>query len=283
MERTVGRLTEDSPRVSVIIPSLDGYREGNVKKLLSDFKRQSLKDLEVKLIKGITPNGKARNIGAKETKGKILIFIDDDVVLGNDKVLENLIRPLETDEKTAMTGAYIEIEEDAKYIQREYFKIVSDNPLIRDALNCKKWVQHSCLAIKRSVFEEIGGEDEGLMTGTDVDLNMRVKAKGYNVSIAPDALVYHIMPNTIKRVVKKAFMWGVGSAYAEKMTPEIFGLPKMKFINYIIKTNFGALIYKIISNLVKLPIYLLTFRPIHLLFYTVNTVGYIYGWAKFRR
>ena len=33
---------DDKPKVSVIIPSLDGYRDGNVDRLISDIKSQRI-------------------------------------------------------------------------------------------------------------------------------------------------------------------------------------------------------------------------------------------------
>ena len=38
---------DDKPKVSVIIPSLDGFRDGNVEKLISDIKSQSFKSVEI--------------------------------------------------------------------------------------------------------------------------------------------------------------------------------------------------------------------------------------------
>lgn len=272
---------ENSHRVSVIIPSLDGYRDGNVEKLFLDLREQTFKDIEVKLIKGVRPNGKARNVGAREAKGKILIFIDDDIRLGHNKVLENLIRPLEADDKMAMTGASVKIDEDAGYLEKEYTKMRNIISPVKDTLDYQGRVGHACLAIKKSIFEEIGGESDDLIKGTDVDLNMRIKAKGYRVAVVPHTWVYHLMPNSIIKLIKEAFICGYGLAYAIKIRPELFGLPKIKFTNYTIKTRTGTLIYKITSTLMRLPIYLLTFKPVHFLFHLFHTTGYIYGWMKF--
>jgi GT2 family glycosyltransferase len=273
---------ENSPKVSIIIPSLDGYREGNVEKLLLDLEKQSFKDAEIKLIKGIRPNGKARNVGSKEAKGKILIFIDDDVRLAHNEVLENLIRTLEADEKMAMAGASVKIYEDAGYLEKEYEKILNFSTPVTVALDYQGLVQHSCLAIKKSIFEEIGGENEDLITGTDIDLNTRIKNKGYKTALAPHTWVYHLMPDTIVKIIKKAFIWGVGSAYAVERKPEVFEFPKIKFTNYTIKTKAGVLFYKIITGLVRLPVYILAFKPVYFIFYFFFTIGYIYGWMKFK-
>ena len=273
---------ENSPQVSVIIPSLDGYRQGNVEKLFSDLREQTFRDIEIKLIKGIRPNGRARNVGSRQAKGEILIFIDDDIRLGHNKVLENLIRPLEADNRLAMTGASVEIDKDAGYLQKEYNKIRNFSSPLKQELDYQGRVGHACLAIKKSIFEELGGENEDLIRGTDVDLNMRIKAKGYRVAVVPHTWVYHLMPNSITKLIKEAFICGSGAAYAAKILPEVFGLPKIKFTSYTVKTKLGALIYKIIGSLIILPIYILTFKPVHFLFYTFHTAGYIYGWLKFR-
>jgi len=273
---------ENSPLVSVIIPSLDGYRKGNVEKLLSDVREQTFKDFELKLIKGIRPNGKARNIGSQEARGQILIFIDDDVRLGHKKVFENLIKAFAADDKLAMVGASVRIYDDTSYLGREYCKIRNFTTPITPALDYEGWVQHSCLAIKKSVFEEAGKEKEDLITGTDVDLNHRIKAKGYKTAIVPNTWVYHLSPEGIRELTRKAFVSGLGSAYALEVRTEIFGLPKIKFINYQIKTKRRAAIYRVVTTLLSLPLYLLRFKPVYFVFYFSYLLGFIHGWRKFR-
>lgn len=273
---------QNSPKVSVIIPSLDGSREGNVEKLILGLKEQTFKDVEIKVIKGISPNGRARNVGAKDATGQILVFIDDDTSLGHNKVLENLIKPLETDATLAMTGAAVKIPESAGYLQKEYDTIREISSPVKDVIDYQGRVEHSCLAIKKSVFEEIGGESDDLVRGTDIDLNMRLKAKGYKAAIVPNTWVYHLVPNNVTTLIKQAFHCGLGSAYAALKRPELFGLPKIKFINISIKTKIGILFYKVITSLIKLLWYLLTLRPVYFLFYFFHTLGYIQGWMKFK-
>jgi len=83
------------PVISVVIPSRDGKRGGNVDRLLDDLRSQTRQDFEVILAIGFSPNGHARNQGVKAARGKYLVCIDDDVTLGHERVLENLIRPFE--------------------------------------------------------------------------------------------------------------------------------------------------------------------------------------------
>jgi glycosyltransferase involved in cell wall biosynthesis len=274
---------QKTPKATVVIPSLDGIRDGNVEKLISDLENQTFKDFELKVIKGVRPNGKARNVGSRDAKGEILIFIDDDIRLGHNKVLDNLIIPLESDGGLAMTGASVRLPEDSRYFQKEYDKIRNFTSPIADSIDYQGKVSHACLAIKKSLFDQVGGERDDLITGTDIDLNARIKNKGYRAAVVPNTWVYHLMPQSLFKLIKEAFNCGFGLAYAVKVVPDTFGLPKIKFTDYTIKTKTGAFIYRIFTTLLRLLFYLVTLRPIHCLFYIFYILGHIYGWVRFKQ
>jgi glycosyltransferase involved in cell wall biosynthesis len=73
-------------------------------RLVAQLKRQSLQRVEVILSLRESPNGRARNLGAKMAQGKFLVFADDDAILGDDSVLERLVEPLRRYEDMGMTG-----------------------------------------------------------------------------------------------------------------------------------------------------------------------------------
>jgi GT2 family glycosyltransferase len=54
-------------------------------------------------------------------------------------------------------------------------------------------VTGACLAIRRAVFHDVGGieEDHLRVTGSDLDLCLRVRAKGLSVICTPHAVLYH--------------------------------------------------------------------------------------------
>jgi len=57
--------------------------------------------------------------------------------------------------------------------------------------NCSA-VTAACMLVPRSVFDEIGGFDEGFpVEFNDVDLCLRIVRKGYRIVYAPDAVLYH--------------------------------------------------------------------------------------------
>lgn len=105
-------------RVSVIIPSLDGHRGGAVPRLLESVNRQNLPhDVELHVIKGISPQGKAINLGARQARGDILIILDDDSRLADEHVFKRLVDTLNSDPAIGMVGASIVSPPDATRFQ----------------------------------------------------------------------------------------------------------------------------------------------------------------------
>ncbi len=209
-------------RVSVVIPSSDGYRGGKVPALLAMLEKQTYANKEIILIKGVSPQGKAINMGAYKAKGDILVIMDDDSLPADIYVLENLIKPIMADRRVGMAGASVNVNPDAnifqKMVAREFPRcsvpVVSET--VESDLAC-----HGCCAIPADVFREIGGENEKLIRGLDPDLRERLRNKGYKVVLAPDCLVYHPPPSSFSRYLKIMYRNGAGSAYAQKVHPEL--------------------------------------------------------------
>ena len=100
--------------IALIIPSLDGH----VAALLASVQRQTLQPAEVAVVRSVRPNGKARNQGVAQTSAPILVFVDDDAVLGDEHVIANLVAPLLADLTIGVTGASKLLPPDAPPFQR---------------------------------------------------------------------------------------------------------------------------------------------------------------------
>ena len=87
----------DTPTISVIIPSGDASRDRNLELLRQDLQSQSLQPNEIEIVRGVSPNGRARNMGVERTTGEILVFLDDDVRLGTPHILRDLVHYLQAD------------------------------------------------------------------------------------------------------------------------------------------------------------------------------------------
>ena len=92
------------PAVSIIIPTLDGYRNGYLPILLEQIKEQSFTKLEILIIQGDRRQGRAINLGALMAKGKILITMDDDTRLGHNRVIENMVKVIKSNPDIGIVG-----------------------------------------------------------------------------------------------------------------------------------------------------------------------------------
>lgn len=206
-------IQKENPLVSVIIPSLDGYRGGNVPKLLDDLRQQTFQDFELLIVKGVSPCARAHNEGVKQAQGDIIVFFDDDITLGHNKVIENLVQPLLTDKTIGITGASQLIPPDANRFQRLCTNQFSrfQFPVVRQMIE-SDMATHAAMAIRRNVFRKVGGENENLIYGDDPDLRARVRKTGYKIVVVPDTWVYHPPPRNLSVYLRFAFQRGKGSA-----------------------------------------------------------------------
>lgn len=210
----------ENPAASVIIPSLDGNRSGNLEFLLEDLASQSPGDFEILVVEGVRPNGRARNAGAAEASGRYLVFIDDDVRLGHPDVLANLLNALSTNRDLGLTGPSQLPPPDATLFQRAAARQLARSlfPVV-DRLTDTDMVTHMCLAISAELWKEVGGEHHDLVRGTDPDLRDRVRRSGLRVAVAPATWAYHPPPQDLATLLRSSWRGGRGAAWVRRHHP----------------------------------------------------------------
>lgn len=143
--------------------------------------------------------GESTNYGIEKAKGEILAFIGGDC-LANPFWIRELRRTLD-EGHGAVVGKTITIGLDAWV------------DLDRVELNHKgidiSWP--SCNeAFLAEAIKKAGGFDNWFITAEDIDLNMRVVDKGYDIHYNEGAIVYHRHKSTLYRFYKQAFWNGAG-------------------------------------------------------------------------
>ena len=216
-------------KVTVIIPSLDGKRGGNVERLKASLGSQTVKPYEIIVVIGVSPNGRARNVGVERAKKNtdFFVFIDDDVILGHERVLENLIKPFlhspEYGEKpVGMTGPSQLIPEDSNWFQKAAARQIPRSVFpVQKELVDSDMVTHMCLCMSAGLFIDLGMENPDIIAGTDPDLRHRVREAGYRVCVVPDTWAYHPMPERLSGLMKMAFYKGRNSALVRRTHPDL--------------------------------------------------------------
>ena len=286
------RTQDTKPRVSIIIPSWTG----EVDRLMVSIKRQTFQDYEVDIVQGVSPAARARNLGAARARGEILLFIDDDAFFGHDRVLQTLVDGLDAGPSIAVVGTSKLVPRTASRLQRMIARqvprmvypvvpsrIESNPPLHRYGFTA---VTTTCCAVRRSVYEEVGGFDEDLTTGPeDTDFFYRVRGAGYRIEVASNSWVYHDPPKSIIDLMRKSYWYGVGHALEARKSPErrMDVLPLDRWYGKLAAV--GAFLVLPVSFFVHFyfdPVRRLElgFRPLKTLSTYSVLVGYISGWFK---
>jgi GT2 family glycosyltransferase len=83
-------------------------------------------------------------------------------------------------------------------------------------INAKKyaWISACSLLIPSKVLKKVGLFDENFfMYWEDVDLSMRVKAKGFSIEVSNEAIIYHSPGKSSSNNILNRYSWHISSAY----------------------------------------------------------------------
>jgi GT2 family glycosyltransferase len=273
--------------IAVVIPSLSG----DTATLVAALNRQSLRPAAIEVVRGVRPNGRARNHGVARTTAPLIVFVDDDALPGNHELLARLVTPLLADPSIGVCGAAKLLPPDAppfqRWAAREVPRIV--HPVVAEltetnpdppSFYCE--ITTTCCAMRRAVFEEIGGFDEQLVRGVDTEFFVRVRRRGYRLVMPPHTWAYHPAPATLGALLRKHFMYGAGHAQEVRRDPA-------RARGRALHTPLHALAFFAFRTVILLPNVFLPysfaspswrpdFKPLKALASYAGALGYIWGW-----
>lgn len=122
------------------------------------------------------------NHGAKLGKAPYILLLNDDIqVIDHDAGWLNKLLRVCSNKDIAVAGPSSNI---VMHLQN-----ISLQGLPRQFT--ASIVSGFCMLTKRKVFEDLGGLDENLSGGDDIDYSMRVRKAGYKLAICRDSFIYH--------------------------------------------------------------------------------------------
>lgn len=157
----------------------------------------------------------ARNLAAKQTNAELIAFTDSDCLVKRDWLTE-LVRGFERFPDIVACGGRQELPFDATNFEKRVFLFMKKANLISDYLRTTKdkeflEVEHLPsynVMYRREVFLKEGGFLEGLWPGEDLELDYRLRKKGYNLVWNPSAVVYHYKPQNLRSFAKMMYRYG---------------------------------------------------------------------------
>lgn len=147
----------------------------------------------------------ANNLGVRNANGELLLFLNNDTEVLDADWLDELVRWAERPEIGAVgpkllyanrtvqhAGVILGMESFCGHLYRG---VAEDH---RDMFGSLNWYRNyqavtgACLMMRREIFEQIGGFDDGYRLGFgDIDICLRVRKHGYRVLFTPFTRLLH--------------------------------------------------------------------------------------------
>ncbi len=261
-----------SPLVSIIIPT---YNSGRTLDLcLKSVKKQTYGNIEVIVVDRFSEDNTVevsrehgakmlfagpersaqKNVGALHAKGKFLYFIDSDFLL-EPEVVSKCVRWCDCSDALVVCNYSVGKGIWARSLSLK--RNVMDNPLTMAAR-----------FIGKEAFFKVGGFDENLVIGEDVDLHHRLAEMGYRIKKV-DAVEWHIgEPEKLGVIARRSYYYGASiRSYLRKRK----GLAIRQL---------GPLQWNLFKNLLSKPSpYLLSLVVVDIVRYFAGFLGFISSYS----
>ncbi|MGA1823945.1 MAG: glycosyltransferase [bacterium] len=264
------------PEVSIIIPTLDGDRNGYLPCLVKQIQKQSFSNLEIILIQGDYRQGRAINQGASIARGDILITMDDDTRLGHTEVIKNLVDAIKNNPDIGIAGVSNLVPHEASWLTRLAMRQIPrrSSSLVSTIID-SDMAEHPCMAIKKSLFFQIGGENELIPRGLDPYLRNKVREAGLRVVVIPNTWIYHLPPPNVMPMIKQFFRNGKGAAFCQKFYPQ--WVLELTRTHSNPRTMQRGMIYRLARNCAALTFSLITGKLIYFITQIAYMSGFFWG------
>jgi GT2 family glycosyltransferase len=139
----------------------------------------------------------ARNFGVSVARGDIIIFSDDDVILGKDWIRSH-VRNFSKPQIGGVAGRVLEIGQGIEKIERigqitSWGRVIGNrNSSVRTKV---QWASGGNSSFRRDLILEAGGFDENFKGNAifeDVDFSFRLRKLGYEIIFEPSAEILHL-------------------------------------------------------------------------------------------
>ncbi len=204
LTKLIDRLIEQNIHKEIIV-AIDEPERG--------FFKQMSRFENVKFIVNKKRIGKvdALNNAVKESSGKVLVFLDSDIEIGDDscflkKILERMKEAdiLDIKKKVVRTSFL------SKMAYYEYFTFNISSWIASRYLQKCPATNGAAFAIRREIFDEVGGFKK--VVAEDIDIATRAFLKGHSFAYATDVEVKNIVHSSWKSWFKQRERWAVGQA-----------------------------------------------------------------------
>lgn len=160
----------------------------------------------------------ARNRGASEATGEVILFTDDDCVPAPEW-LDAMLGPFTNPSVVGTKGIYRTRQRSvvARFVQIEY----EDRYRLMRKFRDIDFVDTYSAAFRRERFLELGGYDTSfpVACAEDIELSYRMSERGWKMKFAPKAVVFHTHPDTLSGYLRKKYKFAFWRVLALRKNP----------------------------------------------------------------
>jgi glycosyltransferase involved in cell wall biosynthesis len=160
----------------------------------------------------------ARNRGAREARGSILLFTDDDCIPAPNW-MDAMLAPFCDPEVVGVKGVYCTRQSGiiARFVQIEY----EDKYRVMAREGDIDFIDTYSAGFRRARFMEMGGYDTSfpVACAEDIELSYRMAARRWKMKFVPDAIVCHTHPDQLGSYLRKKYKFAYWRMLAVRKNP----------------------------------------------------------------
>lgn len=214
------------------------------------------------VIQDVGSVGSARNLGASEAFGDILVFIDADMVVDSD--FAGALRETScdlADEGVGIIGGAFRVPDGTSWVDKTWFSG------IRQAKR-PSYVPSGLMVITRRLFGDMGGFDELLCSGEDYELSHRVRGAGLKLRINQSLRSTHMGgPQSLRDFLRREIWHGLKA-------PVLGAYGKVEAVAVAFLACHSLLVFGVLSA---------NFRAVLLSFVTILILVSLFSWRRYRK
>ena len=171
-----------------------------------DLVKEKYPEVKIMELKENVGFAAANNLAAKDAKGDLFVFLNNDTIVTKTWLSELVKSVTENDRKVAIAQSLLlfghdgEIDSSGDFIDkfgRPYSSKLRSAPDRREILSARA----ASMIIRKEVFWKLGGfEEEFFASFEDVHLGWKAWIAGYKVILASNSIVYHFGGQTVKNL-----------------------------------------------------------------------------------
>ena len=160
-------------------------------------------------------HGTTRNLAVSNVKSEFVVFLTQDATPFDEHMIDKLIKPMQANANIAIcygrqlprpsAGPLERFAREFSYPAKSILKTKNDI----EALGLKTFFcSNCCSAVRRSIFNKLGGFENNVIVNEDMQFAARAVFKGYFVYYSAEAKVYHSHKYRLYKIFNRYFNIG---------------------------------------------------------------------------